>query len=143
MNTRPSQKDEKGPPVTGVTQPASCTDTRAKIADFPINVATSSNLGDASSPTITEDTIPSSIIPKLVPITGIMRVSFSQANMPRGNRLNTNGNGPDTFGRDSPVWGWGTGQMNLVVADSVTEAETRRRTGCGASSEDSRLDLSS
>jgi hypothetical protein len=72
-----------------------------------------------------------------------MRASSSRANMPRRNRLNINGNGPDDFGRDSPVQGWGTGQSKLVVADSVTEAETGRRTGCGAPSEDSRPDLSS
>jgi hypothetical protein len=63
--------------------------------------------------------------------------------MPRRNRLNTNGNGPDDFGRDSPVRGWGTGRTKLVVADSATEAETGRRAGCGAPPEDSRLDLSS
>jgi hypothetical protein len=58
--------------------------------------------------------------------------------MPRGNRLNTNGNGPDDFGWDSPVRGWGIGQSKLVVADSVKEAETGRREGCGAPSEDSK-----
>jgi hypothetical protein len=63
--------------------------------------------------------------------------------MPRRNRLNTNGNGPGDFGRDSPVRGWGTGQTKLVVVDSATEAETGRRVGCGAPSEDSRLDLPS
>jgi hypothetical protein len=63
--------------------------------------------------------------------------------MPRGNRLNTNGNGPDDFGWDSPVRGWGAGRTKLVVADSATEAETGQRAGCGVPSEDSRLDLSS
>jgi hypothetical protein len=85
--------------------------------------------------------IPSSTTPKHVPITGIMRASSSQASMPRRNRLNTNGNGPNDFGRDSPVRGWGTGQSKLVVVDSAAEAETGRRTGCGAPSEDSRPDL--
>jgi hypothetical protein len=63
--------------------------------------------------------------------------------MPRGNGLNTNGNGPDDISRDSPARGWGVGQSKLVVADSATEAETGRRAGCGAPSEDSRLDLPS
>jgi hypothetical protein len=63
--------------------------------------------------------------------------------MPRRNRLNTNGNGPNAFGRDSPVQGWGAGQSKLVVADSAAEAETGWRVGCGVPSEDSRLDLSS
>jgi hypothetical protein len=63
--------------------------------------------------------------------------------MPRRNRLNANGNGPDDFGRDSPVRGWGAGWTKLVVADSAKEAETGRRAGCGAPSEDSRLDPSS
>jgi hypothetical protein len=63
--------------------------------------------------------------------------------MPRGNRLYTNGNGPNDFGWDSPVRGWGAGQTKLVVADSATEAETGQRVGCGAPSEDSRLDLPS
>jgi hypothetical protein len=60
--------------------------------------------------------------------------------MPRGNRLNTNGNGPDDFGRDSPVRGWGAGQSKLVEVDSATEAETGRHAGCGAPFKDSRLD---
>jgi hypothetical protein len=72
-----------------------------------------------------------------------MRASSSRASMPRGNRLNTNGNGPDDLGRDSPVRGWGTGQSKLVVADSVTEAETGQRVGRGAPSEDSRTDFPS
>jgi hypothetical protein len=63
--------------------------------------------------------------------------------MPRGNGLNTNGNGPDDFGRDSPVRGWGAGQTKLVVTDSATEAETGWRAGCGAPSEDPRIALSS
>jgi hypothetical protein len=63
--------------------------------------------------------------------------------MPRRNRLNTNGNGPDDFGWDSPVRGWGAGQTKLVVANLATEAETGRRAGCGAPSEDSRLNPSS
>jgi hypothetical protein len=63
--------------------------------------------------------------------------------MPRRNRLNTNGNGPDDFGRDSPVWGWGAGQSKLIVANSATEAETGRHAGCRVPSEDSRLDPSS
>jgi hypothetical protein len=72
-----------------------------------------------------------------------MRASCSRASMPRGDRLNTNGNGPDNFGRDSPVRGWGAGQSKLVVADSATEAETGRRVGYRALSEDSRPDFSS
>jgi hypothetical protein len=63
--------------------------------------------------------------------------------MPRGNGLNTNGNGPDDFGRDSPVRGWGAGRTKLVVADSATEAETGRRAGSGALSEDTRLNFPS
>jgi hypothetical protein len=90
-----------------------------------------------------EGTIPSSTTPKPVPITGIMRTSSSRASMPRRNRLNPNGNGPDDFSQDSPVRGWGAGQLKLVVVDSVTEAETGQHAGYGAPSEDSRLDLSS
>jgi hypothetical protein len=90
-----------------------------------------------------EGITPTSTTHKHVPITGIMRASSSRANMPRRNRLNTNGNGPDDFGRDSPVRGWGIGRTKLVAVDSATEAETGRRVGCGAPSEDSKLDLSS
>jgi hypothetical protein len=90
-----------------------------------------------------EVTTPISITRKHIPITGIMRASSSRASMPRGDRLNTNGNGPDDFGRDSLVRGWGASQTKLVVADSVTEAETGWCAGCGAPSEDSRLDISS
>jgi hypothetical protein len=90
-----------------------------------------------------EGITPSSITPERVPITGIMRASSSRANMPRGNRLNTNENGPEDFGRDGPVRGWGTSQLNLVVADSAAEAETGRHAGCRAPSEDSRPDPSS
>jgi hypothetical protein len=137
------QKDEKGLSVIGAVRQVSCTDTRARIVCSPTNVATDSNQDGASSPTTMEGIIRSLTPPKPVPITGIMRMSSSPASMPRRNRLNTNENGPNAFGWDSPVQGWGTGQMNLVVADSVTEAETRRRMGCGVLSEDSRLDLSS
>jgi hypothetical protein len=63
--------------------------------------------------------------------------------MPRRNRLNANGNGPDDFSQDSPARGWGAGQSKLVIADSVTETETGRHVGRGAPSEDSSLDLSS
>jgi hypothetical protein len=90
-----------------------------------------------------EGITPTSTTRERAPITGIMRASSSRANMPRRNRLNTNGNGPNDLGWDSPVRGWGTGRLKLVVADSVTEAETGRRAGCGAPSEDSTLDLSS
>jgi hypothetical protein len=90
-----------------------------------------------------EDITPTSTTRKRVPITGIMRASSSWVSMPRRNRLNTNGNGPDDFSRDSPVRGWGTGQLKLVVADSAREAEMGQRMGCGALSEDSRPDLSS
>jgi hypothetical protein len=87
-----------------------------------------------------EGITPTSTTHKHVPITGIMRASSSLASMPRRNRLNTNGNGPDNFSRDSPVRGWGAGQLKLVVADSATEAETGRHAGCGVPSEDSRMD---
>jgi hypothetical protein len=66
--------------------------------DSPINVATGTNPADAPSPNTMEGIIPSSITPEHVPIMGIMRASSSQANMPRRNRLNTNGNGPDDLG---------------------------------------------
>jgi hypothetical protein len=75
---------------------------------------------------------------------GIMRASSSLASMPRRNRLNTNGNGPDAFGRDSPVRGMGHWSDKIGVADSATEAETGQRTGSRALfTEDSRLDLPS
>jgi hypothetical protein len=112
---------------------------RVEIADCPTNVATGTNQVVVPSPTTMEGITPTSTTCKHVPITGIMRVSSSQASMPRGNRLNTNGNGPDNFGRDSPVRGWGTGQSKLVVADSVAEAEMGWCAGCGAPFEDSRL----
>jgi hypothetical protein len=88
-----------------------------------------------------EGIIPSLTTPKHVPIMGITRVSFSRASMPRGNRLKPNGNGPNDLGRDSPVRGWGTGQLKLVVADSAAEAEMGQRVGCRAPSKDSRPDL--
>jgi hypothetical protein len=90
-----------------------------------------------------EGTTPTLTTHEHVPITGIMRASSSRASMPRRNRLNTNGNGPDNFGWDSPVRGWGAGQTKLAVADSATEAETGWHVGCRAPSEDSRTDLPS
>jgi hypothetical protein len=63
--------------------------------------------------------------------------------MPRGNRLK-HGNGPDTFGQNSLVWGLGHWSDEIGAAGSVTEAETGRHVGSGALSiEDSRPDLSS
>jgi hypothetical protein len=142
INIHSDQKDKKGPPVIGAARPASCMDTRAGIVDSPINVAINLNLDGASSQTTMEGTIPSLITQRPVPITGIMRASSSWASMPRGNRLNPNGNGPNAFGRDSPVWGWGAGQMKLVIVDSATEAETGWHMGSGVPSiEDSRSDL--
>jgi hypothetical protein len=117
--------------------------TRVGIVDSPTNDATVTNQVAVLSLTTMEDITPTSTTHKHVPITGIMRASSFQASMPRRNRLNTNGNGPDTFGRDSPVRGWGAGQSKLVVADSAAKAETGRRTGCGASSKDSKPDPSS
>jgi hypothetical protein len=139
----PKRKNEKGPPATGADHPACCTDTRVETAASPTNDAIGINQVAAPSPNTMEDITPTSTTRKHVPITGIMRASSSWASMPRRNRPNTNGNGPDDFGRDSPVWGWGAGQTKLVVAGSATEAETGRRVGCGALPEDSRLDLSS
>jgi hypothetical protein len=72
-----------------------------------------------------------------------MRTSSSLASMPRRNRLNTNGNGPDAFGRDSPVWRMVHWSDEIGEADSVTATETRWCEGCGAPSKDSKLDLSS
>jgi hypothetical protein len=137
------QKDEKGFPVIGVRQQASCMVTKARIAPSPINDATDSNQGDVSSQTTTEDTIRSSTPLKPVPITGIIRTSSSLASMPRRNRLNTNGNGPDVFGWNSPVQRMVHWSDEIGVADSVTETETGWHEGCGAPSKDSRPDLSS
>jgi hypothetical protein len=117
--------------------------TKVETVDCPTNVATGTNQVIVPSQNTMEGITPTSTTHKHAPITGIMRASSSQANMPRGNRLNTNGNGPDDFGWDSPVRGWGTGQLKLVVADSVTETEMGQHMGCGAPSEDSSLDLSS
>jgi hypothetical protein len=143
MNILQSRKDEKGPPVIGAGRTVCCTDTRVGTAPCPTNIATALNQGNVSSPTTTEGTILSSTTQQHVPITGIMRVSSSQANMPRRNRLNPNGNGPDDFDRDSLVRGWGAGQLKLVVANSAAKAEMGQRAGCGAPSEDSRPDFSS
>jgi hypothetical protein len=114
--------------------------TRVGIVDSPTNDATVTDQGVVPSLTTMEGITLTSTTHKHVPITGIMRTSSSQASMPRRNRLNTNGNGPNDFGWDSPVQGWGAGQLKLIVADSAAEAETGQHVGCGASSEDSRLD---
>jgi hypothetical protein len=98
----------------------------------PINVAIDSNQGDVSSQTTTEGTTHSSTPPKPAPIMGIMRMSSSLASMPRRNRLNTNGNGPDEFGWDSSVWRMVHWSDEIGVAGSATEAETERRAGSGA-----------
>jgi hypothetical protein len=142
-NTPRNWKDKKGPPVTGVGRTACYTGTRVGIVVSPTNVATDTDQVVVPSPTTMEGIIPSLTTPKHVPIMRIMRVSFSQASMPRRSRLNTNGNGPDNFGWDSPVRGWGAGQSKLVVANSATEAEMGWHAGCRVPSEDSRLDLSS
>jgi hypothetical protein len=138
------QKDEKGLPVTGVGRRVSCTDIRAKTVHSPINIATNSNQGSASSRTTMEGIIPSSITLKPVPIMGIMRTSSSLVSMPRRNRLNTNGNGPDAFGQNSPVRRMVHWSDEIGETGSVTEAETERRVGSGALfTEDSKKDLPS
>jgi hypothetical protein len=59
--------------------------------------------------------------------------------MPERLRLN-NGNGPDAFGRDSPVRGLGHWSDKIGAAGSATEAETEQRAGSGAPfTNDSRL----
>jgi hypothetical protein len=108
--------------------------------DSPTNDAIGTNQVAAPSPNTMEDITPTSTTHEHVPITGIMRASSSWASMPRRNRLNANGNGPNDFGWDSPVRGWGAGQLKLVEVDSATEAETGRRVGSGVPSEDSKLD---
>jgi hypothetical protein len=137
------RKNEKGPPVTGAGRTACHMGTRVGIADCLTNIATGTNQVVVPSPTTMEDITPTLTTCKHVPITGIMRASSSQASMPRRDRLNSNGNGPNDFSQDSPVRGWGAGRSKLVVADSVTETETGRRMGCRALSEDSSPDLSS
>jgi hypothetical protein len=137
------RKNEKGPPATGAGRIACYMGTRAEIADCPTNVAIDTNQVIVPSPNTMEGITLTSITHEHVPITGIMRAFSSQMSMPRRNRLNTNGNGPNDFGWDSPVRGWGAGQSKLVVADSVIETETGQREGCRALSEDSSLDLSS
>jgi hypothetical protein len=51
--------------------------------------------------------------------------------MPDRDRLN-NGNGPDAFGRDSPVRGLGHWSDEIGAAGSATEAETEWCMGSGA-----------
>jgi hypothetical protein len=119
-------------------------DIRAGIVDSPINVVSGSSLDGVSSRTTMEGITHSSTTQKPVPIMGIMRILSSLANMPRGNRLNTNGNGPNTFGQDSPVRRLGHWSDEIGAMGSVTEAETGQHAGSGASFiEDSRLDLPS
>jgi hypothetical protein len=142
-NACQDQKDKKGPSVTGAGQIACYMGTRAGTAVSSINIATVTDQVVAPSPTTMKGITPTSTTRKHVPITGIMRASSFQASMPRRNRLNPNGNGPDNFGWDSPVQGWGAGQSKLVVADSAAEAEMGRRVSYGVPSEDSRPNLSS
>jgi hypothetical protein len=64
--------------------------------------------------------------------------------MPRRNRLNPNGNGPDAFGWDSPVQRMVHWSDEIGIVGSATEAEMGQRVGSGASFiQDSRLDLPS
>jgi hypothetical protein len=142
-NACQDQKDKKGPSVTGAGQIAYYMGTRAGTAVSSINIATVTDQVVAPSPTTMKGITPTSTTRKHVPITGIMRASSFQASMPRRNRLNPNGNGPDNFGWDSPVQGWGAGQSKLVVADSAAEAEMGRRVSYRVPSEDSRPNLSS
>jgi hypothetical protein len=73
-----------------------------------------------------------------------MRTSSSLASMPRRNRLNTNGNGPDGFGQDSPVQRMVHWADEIGVAGSATEAETRWHMGSGTPFiENPRLDFPS
>jgi hypothetical protein len=65
------------------------------------------------------------------------------ASMPEQLRLN-NGNGPNTFGRDSPVQRMGHWSDKIGAAGSATEAETEQRMGSGAPfTEDQQLDFPS
>jgi hypothetical protein len=62
--------------------------------------------------------------------------------MPDQVRLN-NGNGPNAFGQDSPVWRMGHWLDRIGAAGSATEAETEWRTGSRAPFKDSRLNFPS
>jgi hypothetical protein len=81
--------------------------------------------------------------PKPALTKGTTRGPSSAVSMPERVRLNY-GNGPDTFGWDSPVQRVGHWSDEIGAVGSVTEAETGRHVGSGAPfTEDSRLNFPS
>jgi hypothetical protein len=79
----------------------------------------------------------------LAPTREITKGLSLAASMPRWNRLN-NGNGPNAFGRDSPVQGLGHWSDEIGTVGSVAEVKTEWRIGSGAPfNEDSRINFRS
>jgi hypothetical protein len=142
-HTQPNPNDDMPTNVTSVGVVACCTGTRVRIAPYPTNVATPSPQGDVSYPTTTVGIIRLWNTPKPTPTKGTIKGKSSVASMSEGIRLN-NGNGPDTFGRDSPVRWMGHWSDGIGAAGSATEAEMERHAGKGAPfTEDSRLNFPS
>jgi hypothetical protein len=140
---QPNLNDNNPTNVIGAGVVACYTGIKAKTAPSPINDAILWPPGDVSCPSTTMGT--TRLLTPLKPVhtKGTIKGYPSVASMPERLRLN-NGNGPDVFGRDSPVQQMGHWSDGISAVGSVTEAETERHVGSGAPfTKDSRLNFPS
>jgi hypothetical protein len=117
--------------VIGVEAAACYMGTKARTVPCPTNVAIPLPQEDVWYPPTTMGTTRLSTVPKPAPTKATTKGPSSVASMPEQIRLN-NGNGPDAFSQDSPVWGLGHWSDEIGAAGSATEAEMEQCMGSGA-----------
>jgi hypothetical protein len=129
-HTQPNLNDNTPTSVISVEAVAYCMGTKVRTVPSPINGAIPWPWGDAWCPSTTTVTTRLLMPQKPAPTKATTKGFLSVASMPEQLRLN-NENGPDVFGRDSPVRRMGHWSDRIGAAGSATEAEMEWRMGSG------------